>query len=107
MREKGGGKMEWIELDMEGKPLEEVIEYEVRWSIRGFDICLLLLYLGRFVGWVGVWLLCVGVCGCGGSICSRRRWSSTRSVRESVQSVSESVGLVWWLVCMWCGFLFF
>lgn len=30
MREKGGGKMEWIELDMTGKPLEEVIEYEVR-----------------------------------------------------------------------------
>jgi len=28
MREKGGGEMEWIELDMEGKPLEEVIEYE-------------------------------------------------------------------------------
>lgn len=30
MLEKGGGKMAWIELDMTGKPLEEVIEYEVR-----------------------------------------------------------------------------
>lgn len=30
MNDRGGGKMEWIELDMTGKPLEEVIEYEVR-----------------------------------------------------------------------------
>lgn len=50
MLEKGGGKMEWIELDMTGKPLEEVIEYEVRCMCVIVCVCVV-VDCGWVVGW--------------------------------------------------------